>query len=290
MTEPTNRAPQQRTAWLLSAAALGSAGGWPWILFLIGPLPSVGFSFAAVLRARSLSNRRSTVGFQWRSVLGSAAVGLLLGAVCGFPLVWTWPDCPRLVGDRWTWNDILYGVSLAGIPGALIGAGLEVALQRGWAKFEPASATDPARARVRAAVWIAVGAIGWSVVNETMLPFIGLVAGRDPCNPEVGPVAVTLFAVAGALAGLRDARGKRASLVLACACVAGGALQTGRSAWNVTNAWPQRVEHGGHVACGCRKTSFDFGSMPILGIGPAEPATMTVAKLFATPVGGSVRP
>lgn len=43
-------------------------------------------------------------------------------------------------------------------------------------------------------------------------------------------------------------------------------VQTARSASNMRSASRQRKEHGGTVDCGRKKTSLDFGSMPILGL------------------------
>lgn len=267
---------ESRAAWLISAAALGSVAGLPWVFILQGPLLSVLFAALAAFRANQLWAQAKPRPFGWRL----AAVALIGAIALGHPYSSTWPDrCFRLIIGIDEYPEFLYAWGTVVLTAIVCLALTELELRRRLRRLRALTSDQMERTGAIGSVWVGVAALAWSVVNETLWPnfpamLLSLVNGerwsfpedrfRNPCNPEVGWIGAALYALALLLLWRSQTRNSsnrlatRASLarstrmqaiVLTALLLAQGA----RTLTLFRVELPMLEQNGGTVACGCHK-------------------------------------
>lgn len=251
-----------RWAWIAGGAALGGAAGLPWVDTLSGPLPSVVFAVFGALEARRRWDARREAFWTWPA---AACLGLALGLLDGLPGTSTWPDaCFRIAPRKLEqYEGLFLGASgLAGVVSATLAA---LILRWQSRRMDRLRQRDPDRAWLAVALGITCVGVGWSLVNQVLLPdgilsFFGSslpLGHRHPCYPEVGWVGAAHYAVA--MITLRYARSAArgwpgAAFRIPVTTVLVGVLlvaQLGRTAELLHRELPMLKSHGGPLDCGC---------------------------------------
>ena len=247
--------------WPLSAAALGSLAGLPWIWLVCGPVPSMLFAAFAGAEALRLSRSRAAPDGRLAVAMAWGMAAAAVGFVFGDPSSYSWLD---RCFNPWGTEGVSVGWRLVVAAGAFVVFGLIVLVLQARARFLRTmreAGTEEAResAIFRSALWLAAAGIAWSLVNEGTVTNIIDDFRFGPCEPDVGRVALLGYGVATAcLAYLapRAARRRWPGLVaLGCAAT----LLAGQSVRCVMIARDKQevlARCGGPEACHCTDCSW----------------------------------
>jgi hypothetical protein len=250
--------------WIASALFLGATAGLPFAWLLTGVLPAMilgstagGFAAAQIARLRGRTGGAARSG--WRVWLAIAVTGAAIGA--GVAVLFgrigsnTWltpPGCFTLKGAAIDFfgSDLTASMALGGAATGALGSAACALFLHARAR---AFTGQPAAGR-----WLEVSGLAcllaaglWSVANESLN--VQTFGSRQPCNPDIGVVALGGYLLAAALFGLAlhrrltnpgGARAAAAVLGLA-ACVAASVGQARRSV--------AIAEHAARGGCGCNK-------------------------------------
>ena len=271
-----------RSAWLVSAAALGSVAGLPWVFILQGPLISALFAGLAAFRADQLWQRPKARALSWQLVTLAVASAIALG----HPASSTWPDhCfELLITNGKPFPSVLAVWALSGATALFCLASVEFALRR---RLHALAWPHADRTSTLGSLWVGLAGLAWSVANETLLPnfplmLFSIVNGepwsfpedpfRNPCSPEVGWVGAALYVLSLGLlwrsrkaARLSSARSSwlltapRGQAVVLAALLA---MQGARTLTLFKIELPMLKQHGGEVDCGCYK--YNHGTSAVI--------------------------
>jgi hypothetical protein len=272
--------------WVASALLLGATAGLFWVCALLGLAPAIGFAclaggFSVVQLAAGPDallpleeGPRTTKLSGWKAVVVTAGAAGITGALVA-----------SLLGQDGsnTWLSPLSCFSLWGGPVDWFGHDITLEVRLWFAAFGFVAASSGALIlRWRARLWerwhrnpgALAGLLEWSASSSLLVGFLwsranqtigtqGFPNGHDACSPDIGPVAVLAYGVAGigfAMA-LRRRLAQRPSEWRVPAIGAGIVLAFAAS-WAQASQSLSIARSAPLHGCGCSKSGPAIGGLP----------------------------